>query len=490
MKNTACYKRAKMTKDYTQLPRSMVTIDTEKVTGPFEAWRFAIGHGAVNSLPLPEKVIRGARKLKPRLMRVFLQEYFDIYPDHGVFNWEKLDAYMDSFAQTGTKLLATINFKPPVLFPEINHDIWRPNSVEEYQALIYQVVRRYSVEKPIVTHWEQANETDIGWWGGCPFRFGSTAESFEFYQMLLKPILEAFPQAKVGGPCPASAKEVPGFVELCARHGTQLDFVSFHGYTSDLEFYRSTIHELAAVLDKFSGSRPELMMDEWNQDFPVLFLGEQGSDLPPESPIWYDFLSVEEMAMQGRRAATAAKIMLTMLETRLDWSFYFLLWDNCMFNQEFSSFFTHQAAQTVMYQHWNEKPHRFGLFSENGKLRPQYFVYQILSRMGAERLQTSSPLSDLMVFAARDGGRVSAMIINYDPTESQDRIIKVHFSHLNPGHRRLKAYRIDDEQRWSDETMEMFPVDERLVDVLPDFEYQFYSPADSVLLVTLEEFPC
>ena len=159
----------------------------------------------------------------------FLQEYFDIYPAHGVFNWTKLDAYMDSFAQTGTKLLATINFKPLVLFPEINQDIWRPNNVEEYQNLIYQLVRRYSVEKPIVTHWEHANEADYGWWGGCPFRFGSIEESVEFYQMLLKPILEAFPAAKVGGPCPAMAKEVPGFVELCARHGTQLDFVTYHG---------------------------------------------------------------------------------------------------------------------------------------------------------------------------------------------------------------------------------------------------------------------
>jgi hypothetical protein len=34
--------------------------------------------------------------------------------------------------------------------------------------------------------------------------------------------------------------------------------------------------------------------------------------------------------------------MLTMLETPLDWSFYFLLWDNCMFHDEFSTFFTPQ----------------------------------------------------------------------------------------------------------------------------------------------------
>jgi len=476
-----------MTIDYTKLPRTIVNVDTQVVTGRFEAWRNTIGHGAVNSLPLPEKVIQGTSKLRPRLMRVFLQEYFNIYPNHGIFNWDKLDAYMDSFARTGTKLLATINFKPLVLFPEINQDIWRPNNVEEYQKLIYQLVRRYSVERPIVTHWEHANEGDIGWWGGCPFRFGSIEESFEFYQMLIKPILEAFPQAKVGGPCPASAKEVPGFVELCARHDTQLDFVTYHGYTSDLESYRSVSKELSAVLDKFPGQRPELMMDEWNQVFPPLFSGGEAGDLPLYAPEAYDFLSVEEMAMQGRRAATAAKIMLTMLETPLDWSFYFLLWDNCMFNEEFSTFYTPNWAQAVMYQHWNEKPHRFGLFSESGKLRPQYFVYLMFSRMGEEKLQCASPLPDLTIFAAREGGRVSTMIVNYDPAESQDRIVKVHFSHLKPGPRRLKAYRIDDAQRWSDETLELLPVDERLVDVLPDFEYQFYSPADSVLLVTLEE---
>ena len=476
-----------MTIDYTKLPRTIVNVDTQVVTGRFEAWRHTIGHGAVNSLPLPGKVIEGTSKLKPRLMRVFLQEFFDIYPKHGVFNWRKLDAYMDSFARTGTKLLATINFKPLVLFPEINQDIWRPNNVEEYQNLIYQLVWRYSVEKPIVTHWEHANEGDIGWWGGCPFRFGSVEESFEFYQMLIKPILEAFPQAKVGGPCPASSSQVTGFVELCARHGAQLDFVTYHGYTSDLESYRSVSKELSAVLDKLPGQRPELMMDEWNQDFPPLFSGGEASDLPLYAPEAYDFLSVEEMAMQGRRAATAAKIMLTMLETALDWSFYFLLWDNCMFNEEFSTFYTPKWAQAVMYQHWNEKPHRFGLFSESGKLRPQYFVYLMFSRMGEEKLQSSSLLQDLTIFATREGGRISTMIVNYDPAESQDRIVKVHFSKLRPGPRQLKAYRIDDGQRWSDETLELLPVDERLVDVLPDFEYQFYSPADSVLLVRLEE---
>jgi xylan 1,4-beta-xylosidase len=472
------------------MPRTVVNVDSQAVIGPFEAWRFSIGHGAVNSLPLPEKVIEGTVKLKPRLLRVFLQEYFDIYPGHGVFNWTKLDAYLDSFARTGAKVLATINFKPRVLFPEIDQDTWRPNNVDEYQKLIFQLVRRYSVEKPIVTHWEHANEGDIGWWGGCPFRFASLEESHEFYRLLTKPILAAFPEAKVGGPCPGQVKEVPGFVELCARNGTQLDFVTYHGYTSDLEYYRQTARELAAVLDAYPGKRPELMLDEWNQDFPLLFANDKKpSDLPPFTPEAYDLVSVEEMAMQGRRAATAAKIMLTMLDTRLDWSFYFLLWDCCMFPAEFSSFYSPEWAQAVMYQHWNEKPHRFGLFSECGKVRPQYFVYQMLSRMGGERLAVNTSLPDLTALAGREKGRIATLIVNHDPEASQDRIVKVHFSHMKPGVRRLTAYRIDDDHCWSEEMLELTPIDVRRVDVLPDFEHQFYSPADSVLCVVLEELP-
>ncbi len=72
-----------------------------------------------------------------------------------------------------------------------------------------------------------------------------------------------------------------------------------------------------------------------------------------------------------------------------------------------------------MYIHWNEAPHRFGLFGEGGQVRPQYFVYQMLSRMGEERLACA--------------------------------------------------------------------IEQRTVDVQPDFSYQFYCPADSVLRVTLED---
>jgi hypothetical protein len=46
-----------------------------------------------NPLPLPDRVVPGTAQLKPRLIRVFIQEFFQVYPEHGRFDWSRLDPY-------------------------------------------------------------------------------------------------------------------------------------------------------------------------------------------------------------------------------------------------------------------------------------------------------------------------------------------------------------------------------------------------------------
>ena len=55
-----------------------VVVDLAADEGPLEMWRHAIGHGGANPLPLPDRVVRGTAKLKPRLIRVFIQEFFQV----------------------------------------------------------------------------------------------------------------------------------------------------------------------------------------------------------------------------------------------------------------------------------------------------------------------------------------------------------------------------------------------------------------------------
>lgn len=469
----------KMSKDYLSLPREEITIDTAQTTGPFEWWRHGVGHGAVNNTPLTPRIVKGTAKLKPRLIRIFLQEYFAVYPDHGVFDWSRLDPYMDALAATGAKVLATINFKPPVLFPQVDQAIWRPNDVAEWQRVIFELVKRYSVDKPIVTHWEHVNEPDIGEQGGCPYLITTAEENFECYQMLLKPILEAFPEAKVGGPAIANPNSpiVPGFIKLCRETGTQLDFISWHRYSSNIPSYPETTAQWQAYLADWPDPKPEIMLNEWNKHFDFY---------DPDAPS-YHLLSVEEMALSSRRAAFVAANLLSLMKTDLAWSHYFLLWDSCCYPEQFASFYSPESIRGVMYKHWNESGHRFGLFSEGGAVRPQYFVYQMLSRMGDTQVATTCAAADLHVQAVQGNGKLALLIANYDPEQSRDLIVTTSFTNLQPGVRKLRAWRIDDERRWSSEMLELHPIEERTVAVLPDFLYQFYVPADSVLLVTLEE---
>jgi hypothetical protein len=145
-----------------------------------------------------------------------------------------------------------------------------------------------------------------------------------------------------------------------------------------------------------------------------------------------------------------------------------------------------------MYHHWNEVPHRFGLFGVNGAVRPQYFVYRMLAMMGGRRLRANCDATDVRVLASSGGGRgrdsvtaTAILIVNCDRAASKDRILNIRVSNLKPGQRSLLVCRIDRGQSWSAQTLELLPTEHRDVDVQERFAFQVFAPGDSVTLVTL-----
>ncbi|HZT42961.1 MAG TPA: hypothetical protein VFA07_12405 [Chthonomonadaceae bacterium] len=450
------------------LPRVDVFVDTEAALGPLEGWRHTLGHGGINAVPLPSRVVEGVHKLQPRLLRIFLQEFFQVYPEHGRFDWRRLDPYMDALARTGAKIVADISLKPRALFPAIDQALWKPADVAAWQRLIFALVRRYSVEKPVVTHWEIGNETDIGEDGGTPYLIPDPEAYTEFYRMTIQPILEAFPEAKVGGPaaCWIDNEPLPGFVARCREANTPLHFLSWHLYSDDPDRHAAGVRKAKALLDGFPGPRPEMMVTEWSCGF--------------------DPVSVEELAFDSQRAAITAASILAMMEAGLDWSFYYHIWDQVCYPNDFEPFFSPQGIAN-MVTHWNEVPHRFGLFGVGEEVRPQYFVYQMLSRLGEERIAAQSDAPGLRLLAARSEGKPSVFIVNHNPQEPQDRIVTVHFLHPGTGRKRLTVSRIDAERRWDPESLELLPTERREVATLDAFRCQVFCPADSVVLLTLED---
>jgi len=469
-----------MSKNYLSMERSIVRIDASETGRPLEVRRQGIGIGGVSSEPLPERVAEAIGRLKPRLVRVFLQEYFDVYPDHGVFDWSRLDPYMDRIAEMGCKVLATVNLKPPVLFPEPGHDHWMPNNPEEYQEVIRALVRRYSLEKPIVTHWEHANETDIGETGGCPFLMTTAEDNHFFYKMLMEPVLEVFPQARVGGPAIANWKSpiLKGFIDLCRENGTPLHFVSWHSYCSDCEDFIRQVTAVRELVEIYPvDGRPELMINEMNKGFDF-----QDMNHPD-----FHLVSVEEQAHQPLRAAFLAANLMGLIDAGLDWSHYYHAWDCGMHPAEFARFFSPTGVREVMYRHWNEFPLRYGLFSDDSRVRPQYFVYRLLQQMEGNRTGCVVESDDLHALASRREGQVAVLLSHYGKGADTDRLAILRFSELVPGRKRLTVFRIDEERRWDENTLELIPVESRRIDTLQEYHCQCYCPVNSVVAVFLED---
>ena len=442
-----------------------ITVRPQEQLGPLELWRHTIGHGGINPLPLPDRVVRGTAALEPRLVRIFIQEFFQVYPDRGRFDWSRLDPYMDALARTGAHVVAAITIKPPPLYPTIDHDLWRPTDVGEWQAVIRALVQRYSVEKPIVTHWEIGNEPDIGEAGGSPYRIQDPAAYAEYYKFTARAVLEAFPQAKVGGPAMAEMHAEPllGLLRHCARTGTRLDFLSWHLYHSDPGRH-GYLTRVARMLAEEAGLHPELMVTEWSCDFPPV--------------------SVEDDAYIPRRAALVAAAIIEMRAAGLDRSFYYHLWDQVCDPGDFAPFFSERGV-AAMVRHWNEIPHRFGLFGVNGDVRPQYFVFKMLSRLGDEAIAVHSDNRNIRAIAGTGPQGVSLVMVNHGLDVNQDEVATLQVSGLAPGPRRLTVRRIDEERRWNALELELIPVEQRDTYILSDYECQVLLPANSVTMVTL-----
>ena len=51
-------------------------------TGPLEIDRFALGQGGMSEEPMWDDRAAEIRDLHPRVIRLFIQEYFDLLPEH------------------------------------------------------------------------------------------------------------------------------------------------------------------------------------------------------------------------------------------------------------------------------------------------------------------------------------------------------------------------------------------------------------------------
>ena len=464
-----------MTNKFTNMLRRQLTVNWDKNSKPVDMKQHSLGIGGVHSMPAPKAIVKQTAMLKPRLVRIFLQEFFYVYESPGVYNWAKMDAYMDAVHAMGADIMASICLKPQALFPEINEKICLPNDTAQWQNLIRALVTRYSIDKPYVTHWAIANEVNIGEWGGCPYLIESPDDYFEYYKLTVAPIREVLPDIKIGGPSYAGggedcAKYLARFVELCKKENVQVDFVTYNVYTDNPAGNAADGRAIRDALDEINPG-VELFITEFNT-------------------FVFDDLSLEESAYDPRRSACQAACILALYdENCVTGTFQYHIYDQWCDPREFAPWY---SRTRYMAEHWNDSAHRLGLMDLDGKPRPQYYLYRMLYALEGTQVEMLGTDELLRGISCKgDDGWLSMFITNYDVHGGCDFVSQIRFENAPEGVYRLTVYRLDAETSARIKSSSEFdPVESRVVYVHPDFHFDIFTPADSVTLIQLESDGC
>lgn len=346
--------------------------------GPLEIDHIALGQGGLSPDPIWHSRVAEIRAVHPALIRLFIQQYFDLMPRKGQYHFETLDRSVDDIVAAGAKPLMNIDFKPGVLFPTVDDRIVDPNSYKEWDDLVTQLVSHYQQRGLTGLYWEVANEPDIGEMGGTPYRF--TAENYpSYYRHTIEAVLRADPTAHVGGPALAGWKSpiLPALIAYCAQNHVRLDFVSWHIYNSDPAAIENTIHSVEALLAPYPSLKPETILDEWNMALTV----------PPNDP--------------RIQPAFVAETAWRMKEAGLTYSCYYHIRDYHVDRNDFLPFFSPKGASD-MAMWWNRMPQYDGLFDFQNVVRPAYFSFILLSRLTGDRLGATSSDPKVHAFLTYD----------------------------------------------------------------------------------------
>jgi len=463
---------------FTDMARRKVSIDfaPDKYLGKLSFDNHSFGIGGIHSMPMPQEVADGMRRLQPKLVRVFIQEFFCVCAEVDgklTLDFAKLDAYMKAVNDTGADIMASICIKPHALYPIVDETIWRPNDVGKWQWIIYEMVKRYSVEFKYVTHWGVGNEMNIGESGGCPYKINDVRDYHEYYKMTADAVLRAFPQGKVGGPSFAGVSQetfdfFDNFIRMCKADKVRLDFVAYNIYSDSDRYHVDSAAKIESIVNKYD-------------DKIAVYVTEMNIGIGGE-------VSLEEKAYTSKRAAGLASIILEYRKRapRVG-TFQYHIYDQFCDPDEFSPFY---ARHRYMSNHWNDEPHRLGLFDLDGRGRPQFFMYSMLHEMTGNEVAVdfAGDSGDVKVVASRsgDGGNLRVLLTNYNEGTSADNVVSLYFKNAPKGKARLTVCRIDDGRCWNEDTLEMVPVENRTTYLHNDFWFSVFVPADSCVMVAIE----
>jgi xylan 1,4-beta-xylosidase len=300
--------------------------------------------------------------------------------------------------QNGVRPFVELSFMPRQLASrEAFMSFWyKPNVAppkdwSKWDDLIYQftkhLVDRYGIDEVATWYFEVWNEPNLDFWAGDP----KQATYFELYDHSATNIKRVSQRLRVGGPATAQAAWADAFIKHCADNHVPVDFVSTHVYGND------SAHDVFGTEEAIP--RDQMVCRAVKKVHEQI----KASPLPDLPLIWSEFNAsykaepeVTDALYMGPWLANTIRSCDGLVEVMSYWTFSDVFEEQGVVKQPFYG--------------------GFGLLAAGSVPKPAYNAFQLLHRLGEERLTLDS--DSALLTRRQDGTLVVALWNLVSPGQS------------------------------------------------------------------------
>jgi xylan 1,4-beta-xylosidase len=324
-----------------------------------------------------------------------------------LYSFANADQIWDFLLSIGMKPFVELGFMPEALASgsttvfHYRGNVTPPKDYHQWATLIGQLVghwvQRYGLDEVRQWYFEVWNEPNLE-----QFWTGSPEEYFELYRRTVQAIRRVDSQLRVGGPATAKEEWIGEFLDYCDLHHLPVDFVSTHHYPNDVIWQEGQDTEWQLA----NGRRGVLR--EWAQSTRLRCQG-----LPLYYTEW-NVSSNDRYPPQDEPYAAACVVKTVMEAAGLV---------DCYSFWTFSDIFEEHYFPSVPFHGG------FGLLNLHGIAKPTYRAFEILHRLGTERLVVQGNHPTVDAWAVRKLHSLTILLTNHalprQPIQTEDVLVRL-----------------------------------------------------------------
>jgi len=382
-------------------PTETIVIDTLAPSRPFpHFWERAFGSGRA-SLSLRESyrrdlhMVKGATGFEYIRFHAIFHDELGVYDEDAegkpVYNFSYIDQIYDGLLENGVRPFVELSFMPRKLAASpVLQSFWylpnvsAPKDFDKWGDLISHFARhlvdRYGIAEVSQWYFEVWNEPNLDFWAGQP----KEASYYHLYDVTALALKGVDARIRVGGPATAQAAWVDRFVRHDVENHIPVDFVSTHVYGNDLAkdvFGDDESLSRAQMVCRAARKVHDQVAASPRPDLPIIWSEYNAS--------YKNEIAVTDSVFMGPWLADTIRQCDGLTDMMAYWTFSDVFEEQGVVKQPFYG--------------------GYGLIAEDGLPKPSFNAFQLLHRLGENRLLVDS---DSAIVTRRSDGTLAIAVWN------------------------------------------------------------------------------